>query len=192
MAHENIEVEIKIPLPPGEFSRVRKELERTSELKRSSSEVDTYFVPAHRDFLKNEYPSEWLRLGIRGGKAILNYKHWRPDNAETKTHCDEFETVVGSQETLRKILRALDFRELVTVEKERVVFVHGDSFEVALDDVKGLGCFIEIEALKDLGGVTATREKLFEFAAGLGIDAARELEDKRGYPYQLMKKKGLL
>ena len=63
-------------------------------------------------------------------------------------------------------------------------------FEISLDSVKELGHFIEIEAMKDFGGVEATREKLFEFAKNLGVDTSNL--DLRGYPYQLMKKKGLI
>ena len=64
-----------------------------------------------------------------------------------------------------------------------------DEFEIGLDTVKDLGFFIEIESIKDFGSVEKTRKKIFEFAELLGIDHSREL---RGYPFLLMKKKGLI
>ena len=76
------------------------------------------------------------------------------------------------------------------VDKERETFIFEDQFEIALDKVKELGFFIEIESLRDFGGVEETRTKLLEFAERIGIE--NPTLDKRGYPYELMKKKGLL
>lgn len=76
------------------------------------------------------------------------------------------------------------------MEKQRETYVFGSELEIALDAVDGLGYFIEIEAIKDHGSVEETRKKLFEFAAALGIDVSRA--DKRGYPFLLMKKNGLI
>ena len=67
---------------------------------------------------------------------------------------------------------------------------HKDEFEIALDKVKDLGLFIEIEAIKDFGSVEKTRRELFEFAKSLGINVKNV--DKRGYPYLLMRKRGLI
>ncbi|MFH0835568.1 MAG: class IV adenylate cyclase [Candidatus Micrarchaeota archaeon] len=191
MAHENVEVEIKIPVVEKKFAGVKSRLAERAEFVKESRQSDEYFTPAHRNFVEPAFPSEWLSIRERGGKTILNYKHWRPDNADVKTHCDEYETEVSDAARLRKLLDALDFRKLVTVEKKRLVYRVGNDFEIALDEVAELGFFIEIEALKDFGGVEATREKLFEYAGELGLDARKEFE-KRGYPYMLMKKKGFV
>ena len=84
----------------------------------------------------------------------------------------------------------LGFREMVTVKKHRERFVFKGDFEICLDSVEDLGYFIEIESLRDFGGVEKTRGKLLEFAEALGLKDQRM--DKRGYPYELMKKRGLL
>lgn len=76
------------------------------------------------------------------------------------------------------------------MEKERQIYVFENKFETALDKVKELGHFIEIEAIKNLGSVEKTREELHEFAERLGIDPSNE--DHKGYPRKLMLKKGLL
>ena len=59
-----------------------------------------------------------------------------------------------------------------------------------MDEVEELGFFIEIETTKDFGSVEVARKKIFELAKELGIDASDP--DKRGYPYLLMEKKGLI
>ena len=132
-----------------------------------------------------------MRIGKRGDKTILNYKHWYiPEGGDTGTHCDEFETYINDSEQMKKIFSSLDFKKLITVDKEREVYVFKDEFEIVLDVVKDLGHFIEIEAKKDLGSVEETRKKLFEFAKNLGVDTSKL--DKLGYPFLMMKKKGLV
>ncbi|GEM_PF-3640113 len=51
---------------------------------------------------------------------------------------------------LEKIFSALDFKKLITVDKKREVYLYKNEFEIAFDEVKNLGYFIEIEAKKIL------------------------------------------
>ncbi len=190
MAYENTEIEIKIALDEDSFLRLREKLNKIAKFMKTSQQSDTYFTPAHRNFMEPQFPFEWLSVRRRGNKAILNYKHWYPENSEDTTHCDEFETVIEKPEQLERMFSVLNFGELVTVEKHREIFVYNDEFGISLDTVKYLGYFIEIEALKDFGGVDTTRERLLEFARTLDLDTSSI--EKRGYPFQLMKKKGLL
>lgn len=190
MANDDVEVEIKVPLDGKEFSDAKEKLKSIAKYAESSSQADTYFSPAHRNFVEPEFPFEWLSIRKRGNKSFLNYKHFYPENAEAKTHCDEFETELGKSEQLEKLFSAINLQKLVTVEKERETYRFKDEFEIALDTVKNLGHFIEIEAIKNFGSVGAAREKISEFARNLGIDVSKA--DKRGYPYLLMKKKGLI
>jgi adenylate cyclase class 2 len=189
MAHKDIEVEIKLPVDESTFLSVKNKLKNTAAFVKNKREVDDYFTPAHRNFLSPQFPFEWLRLRKQDNSVIFTYKHYYPENAEIDTHCDEFESEIKNPEIFGKILKALDFKKLITVDKFREAYRTAD-FEFALDKVEELGYFIEIEALKDLGGVSATRERLFEAARNLGINISTF--DKRGYPYLLLKKKGLL
>ena len=190
MSNNNIEIEIKIPLDEKSFFKVKEKLEKIAKFVKNSHQIDEYFTPAHRNFLEPEFPFEWLSIRKRDDKVVLNYKHYYPENVEITTHCDEFETEIKNLDQLEKIFSVLNFKKLVTVEKEREVYVYNDEFEIALDKVKELGHFMEIEAIKFFGSVEATREKLFEFAKNLGIDISKT--DKRGYPYLLMKKRKLV
>ena len=189
MPVDDKEIEIKISLNEKEFLRARDETAKLAKFAGSSEQSDEYFTPSHRNFVEPRYPFEWLSIRKRAGKSILNYKHFYPENAEIATHCDEFEAEISDAEKLKKMLSSLNFRSLVTVEKEREVYL-SDDFEIAFDKVRDLGWFIEIEAVKNLGSVEETREKLFEFAKKLGINVSEA--DKRGYPYALMKMKRLI
>jgi adenylate cyclase class 2 len=190
MAHNDVEIEIKILLDKITFFKVKENLRKTAKFAKTSHQIDEYFTPPHRNFVEPRFPFEWLSIRQRGSKAILNYKHFYPENTEITTHCDEFETQIEKPDQLRKTFSALNFSSLVTVEKEREIYIYNDELEIALDTVKDLGYFIEIEAIKDLGGVEDTRKRLFEFAKNLGIGISKT--DLRGYPFLLMKKKGLI
>ncbi len=189
MAHQDTEIEIKIQVKEEAFFKVRERIKKIARLVRTSKQSDMYFNPPHRNFLQPKFPFEWLSIRSRGDKTILNYKHFYPENAEIHTHCDEFEMEISKPEQFQKIFSALNMLKLVTVEKEREAYVYGDEFEIALDTVKELGYFVEIEAAKSFGSVEETRKALFEFAKTLGIDTSKP--DERGYPYLLMEKKGL-
>ncbi|MBW2967246.1 class IV adenylate cyclase [Candidatus Woesearchaeota archaeon] len=189
MAVGNTEIEIKIPLEEKDFFRIKEHLRSRAKFVKSSHQVDEYFSPAHRDFLEPQFPFEWLRIGQRSGKTIVNYKHWYPENVDQTTHCDEFETEVHSPEQMRLIFGSLDLRPLITVDKLRETFIHDAGIEIALDTVKELGHFMELETIKDFGSVEAARDALFSLARDLAVDASVHVP--RGYPFLLMEKKGL-
>lgn len=190
MSHNDTEIEIKIKIDGNVFSKVRKKLEQTAKFEKKVRQSDEYFTPAHRNFVEPKFPFEWMSIRKRGDKTILNYKHFIPEDAEVHTHCDEFETEIKNSEGLKKIFSAVNMKSLVTVDKEREVFIYNGEFEVALDIVKDLGYFIEIETMRDFGSVEEARKRLFELAKSLGVDTSNP--DLRGYPYLMMEKKGLV
>jgi predicted adenylyl cyclase CyaB len=190
MAHDDIEVEIKLQLDKDSYQSVKEKLKALAEQKNTSHQIDEYFTPHHKDFLDYDYPYEWLRIGQRSGKTILNYKHWYPENECPFTHCDEFQTEVSCPERLRKIFKAIDMKPLVTVDKQRETFIYKDELEIVLDTVKDLGHFMEIETIKDFGSIEKAREQLFAFAKLLNLSTDKVVN--RGYPYLLMDKLGLL
>ena len=190
MAHNNIEVEIKIPLSKKEFVRIKNYLEKNSSFIKSSHHKDRYYTPKKGSFLDKKYPYEWLTMRERDGRVLFNYKHWYPENTKYTTHCDEYETEVKDSKSLAKMLIALNFKEFVTVEKKRLIFVYKGKFEIALDEVKNLGYFIEVEALKEFGGPTKAHEEILKFTKSLGLNQTKTVPG--GYGAELMRKKGLM
>ncbi len=190
MSHNDTEIEIKIKLDEGAFLKVRENVQNSAKFVKKVRQIDEYFTPAHRNFVEPRFPFEWLSIRKRGDKTILNYKHFVPENAEVHTHCDEFETEIKNPEGLKKIFSAINLKPLVTVDKERETYDYNGEFEIALDVVKDLGHFIEIEAMKEFGTVEKAREKLFKLAKSLGVDTSNP--DLRGYPFLMMEKKGLV
>lgn len=187
MANKDTEIEIKIKLDENDFLRIKKELDQIANYQNTSFEIDQYLTPTHRDFMKPKRPNEWLRLRKKEDKTSICYKHFYPEDAEIKTHCDEYETQIQDFEQINKILKALDFQKIVIVEKKRTTYNYNQEFEIGMDEVKELGHYIEIESIKDFGSVELTRQKLFEFAKKLNLDTSKA--EKVGYPYLLMQKK---
>ena len=126
--------------------------------------IDEYFNSPVEDYMKAKKPFKWLSLRKRFGKVILNYKHFFPETAKNFTHCEEFETKVDDFDKFRKFLLEIGHKSLVVVNKSRRAFCLNEEFEVAFDNIIDLGWFIEVEALKDFGGIDKTREKLFDFS----------------------------
>jgi predicted adenylyl cyclase CyaB len=189
MSKNRQEIEVKFKLDKESFFEIKQKISKIAKFVKNVNQKDEYISPPHRNFLAPKYPYEWLRIGERGSKTILNYKHFYPEDAEEKTHCDELE-FEADPERLRQMFSALNFKSNVVVEKTREIYNHNDEFEIGFDIVKELGYFIEIEAMKHAETVEKTRQKLVEFAKSLGIDI--ETSDKRGYPYMMMKLKGLI
>jgi len=190
MAHNNQEIEIKIKVDETLFYKLNEKLKTIANFIKTSSQQDEYFTPAHRNFLEPKFPGEWLSIRSRNNKVILNYKHFYPENAKVFTHSDEYETKIENSEQLNKIFSVLNLKKLITVDKKRTIYIYEDKFEIVLDQVKELGYFIEIEAIKDLGTVKDTRKKLFELAKELELNISKV--DIKGYPRLLLEKKELL
>jgi len=144
MANKNIEIEIIAHVedtkPLIEF------LEKNGSFQSEKRQVDEYFSPAHRDFISTRPVAEWLRLRNAEGEYSFNYKNWHFDKNCKSHYCDEFETKIEDIEPVKKILAVLSFKSLVVVDKLRKIWTYKD-FEIAVDSVKSLGNFVEIEYL---------------------------------------------
>lgn len=146
-------------------------------------QVDAYYNAPHRDFLVPDVISEWLRIRTEERGGSVNFKRFHPVEAVTKTHADEFETGVDDVEAVRRLLEALDFRPLVTVEKTRETYRLGD-VEVVLDKVTGAGDFVEFEHKGDADSVADATRRLESFVAALGVALGAPVD--RGYPHMLL------
>jgi len=190
MANREIEVEIKVPVSKKVFEKVRKHLKKNGKFLNSSYEIDKYFNAPHRNFLKKKHPTEYLRIRTKGSNGSFTYKNAYFNESGEKTHSDEFESKVDNPSQIEKILKVLNFDNFLTIDKKRETYTYKDEFEIALDKVKGLGYFVEIEATRNFGSNEQTLKKLFFLAEGMGIDTSRK--DKDGYALLLLKKKQLL
>ncbi len=136
--------------------------------------MDRYYQPTYRRFLKSsdETINEWLRIGIRENKKILNYKNWHQS-----MYCDEYEVEIDDEDNLNKIFLILGLEEIALVDKKRKTYIYQDKYEIALDAVEKLGNFIEIEVKKYDASAIQEYNELLKLAKHLNNI------DKREYPY---------
>jgi adenylate cyclase class 2 len=184
---KRIEVELKFPLL--NHTELTEKLKSIAKLeKKGDFQKDSYFTPAHRNFLSKKPVSEWLRLRESKKGFSLNYKKWH--NAVDKTVvCDEFETKIEDIDALRKLFENLNFRELIIVEKNRDIWNYKGT-EISIDKVKELGNFIEIEAKGNFSNIEEAKKHLYKILKELDAEVGEQ--DFEGYPYLLLKQKGLL
>ncbi|WP_024806018.1 class IV adenylate cyclase [Nocardia sp. BMG51109] len=178
-----IEIERKYALPdPGPLRAKLAEL-GAKPAGPSRRQIDAYYNAPHRDFLAPEAVSEWLRLRTADDGASLNYKRWHPVDVRVKTHADEYETPVGDAEAVRRLLIALDFTPMVTVDKTRETW-RLPEVEIVIDHVAAAGDFVEFEFKGDAEDVTDATATLDRFITDLGIDLGDTIN--RGYPHMLL------
>lgn len=183
----NVEVEIKIEI--DNFEEIKAKVAAVGKLIKSIKQVDDYYIPCHRDFFAQKpHPTEWLRIRTNPDKVIFEYDKSINKKENGEQECaEEYETEILNAEELRKILNFLDFRKVVTVDKQREYWDCGD-LEIALDKIEGLGSFIEAEAKGDFGNTAEAKKACLEFLSELGIKNAREIQINKGYPILLLEK----
>ena len=171
-----IEVEIKYPLKNPEVLRRRLGEGQVS------CQTDVYYTPAHRDFTSADPITEWLRVRITDQGASMTYKDWKKAGG---TSCEELETEISDPDALMDMFARLDLRKVAVVKKTRTTWKHDDT-EIALDDVEGLGSFVELESKGDFTDAEAATKHLQQVLADLALDVGEQ--EFRGYPYRMLEK----
>jgi adenylate cyclase class 2 len=138
---------------------------------------DLYFAHPARDFAATD---EALRLRVVGEENCVTYKGPKLD-ATTKTRREiEIPLAAGSMNAAGfcEILKLLGFkpvREVRKVRRAACLTYAGWPVDIALDEVDGLGRFVEIELTAETGSLEDARQVLEEIAEELGLtDGVRE------------------
>jgi adenylate cyclase class 2 len=134
-------------------------------------EIDVYYQHPARDFAVTD---EALRIRRKGCSGFITYKGPKLDST-TKTRReidlalpDDPAGLAGYAE----LLEALGFTPIAEVRKERRkarVAWQRRQVEASLDDVAGLGTFVELELLTQPEDVAAARQCLLSLADRLGL-----------------------
>lgn len=141
-----IEVELKLPIykrSATEASLVKEGFEAGDLIK----EYDLYFTGSSRDFIRSD---EALRirssenLTRRTSKSFLTYKGRKLDCVSMTRK--ELETGIEDAGTLKEILISLGYEDQYPVSKLRQYY-HRADVTACVDQVEGLGSFLELEIL---------------------------------------------
>ena len=164
------EVEQKHPVPGFEAVEARlAAMEAT--IGPPQEELDLYFAHPVRNFAETD---EALRIRRKGGKTLITYKGPKIDKA-TKTRREiELPLATGTEHVKGyvELLTALGFRKVAEVSKRRrggQVQWNQWSVELALDEVAGLGQYVELEIVAERDRLPAAQSALLELAAHLSL-----------------------
>ena len=116
-----------------------------------------------------------LRLRQKDDKAQVAHKQDHFDEAGSWIYSDELETEVGDHETFERLIAALGHQKLVRVEILKKTFLT-DEYEIVLEEVKDLGIFVEVEALRvsDEANIADVKDKIRKFLKSLGVEGNEE------------------
>lgn len=140
---------------------------------------DTYYRHPGRDFAITD---EALRIREEEGRSFITYKGPKLD-AETKSR-EELEVPLVDPKDLGVLLLRLGFEPVAVVEKRRRGYLVG-TLEVCVDEVKGLGQFLEVEA-RECQDLAEGKDRVLGLLETLGLD---QLE-RRSY-LELLLERGL-
>uniref|UniRef100_A0A7C3MBQ7 Class IV adenylate cyclase n=1 Tax=Archaeoglobus fulgidus TaxID=2234 RepID=A0A7C3MBQ7_ARCFL len=159
-----MEVEVKFPYSRDAEEKVRKIAKPVAE----KFEHDVYFSHPCRDFALTD---EAIRIRRDAEGITLTYKGPKVD-AETKSR-EEIKVRVDDFDAASRIFEKLGFKPVAEVKKIRRIYGFEDAI-ICIDDVEGLGKFVEIEIEAENLEV---KEKVFQIARLLGYsknDSIRE------------------
>ena len=149
-------------------------------------ESDLYYAHPLRDFARTD---EALRIRRVGAENRITYKGPKID-ATTKTR-KEIELALAPEEAgaaaWAELLEALGFQPVAEVRKSRrkaMVPWQGRRVEVSLDEVEGVGTFVELELTVPGGELDAARACIASLADALGLYGG----ERRSYLELLLEK----
>ncbi|NJE31154.1 class IV adenylate cyclase [Thermococcus sp. 18S1] len=150
-----MEIEVKFRI---DFNQARAAIESLgADFVREELQEDLYF---------SLHPHELLRVRRISnlGRSFLTYK--RIADPGRNEEFDEIEVEVSDFDGIVEILKRLGFREDIWIRKRRLVYqLDGVTFE--LNEVEGLGAFLDIEVISD--NVEEAKRRIWEIAGRLGL-----------------------
>jgi adenylate cyclase, class 2 len=174
------EIEVKIKV--DDLESVVTKLEALGcHLSAATEQRDVIFWPPTSDFLAPQAGNITMRIRYYPDRAVLTLKKQQTSEKDNL----EYETDIKEPDEVRAMLAALGFQPIVEVKKVRRKGIFED-YEICLDDVEGLGKYVELESLAgDDQNPSEVVEKLYMVLATLGLD--RTYAEDVSYPRQIYK-----
>ncbi len=167
-----MQYEVELKFPAADLPDIRDRLSQLgATITGPRLETDLYFAHPARDFRKTD---EALRIRSRAEQNFVTYKGPKID-ATTKTRREiELPVQPGPEaaEAWVALLETLGFTLAGEVRKSRLkaaVVWQGREVEGSLDDVQGLGTFVELELMVPAEGIEAAKDCIQSLARALGL-----------------------
>jgi len=180
-AEKSKQREIEVKARITDFDTVTKKLETLGcVFSESIQQEDTVYLPKGVGIDDVKKGVNALRIRKENNTYTLTLKQ----RQELSLDSIEKELVITDPRTMEEIITLLGFYTFQTVTKTRKKCNY-NNYLICLDEVEGLGKFIEVEQLSSKNG-GKTQEEMFQFLETLGIK--RENRATRGYDILLYKK----
>ena len=182
------EVELKFRVPEA-TSLLARLADFGVELGAPVEQVDRYFNHPCKDFAQTD---EAVRIRRTGESTRITYKGPKLD-AETKTRREielPLPSEIDSLSEFSTLLESLGFRRVTEVAKLRrkgILEFQSQSIEIAWDDVREVGQFIELELAADSETLDAARQTILAAAASLDLHQ----QERRSYLEMLLTARGV-
>ena len=178
-----IEVESKIAVSEKELREIREEIKKIGQFEQKKRKVDDYYALEN---LKT-YPKKSLRIRkINKGytvnfKQAIGYEKGMHAKREVEFHVDDINGFLA-------LISDFGFRKWLTKEKESEIYHIKPNLHIEINKLKGLGWFLEIEALvKKKEEIRAAEKEIEKIRKLLGVDKRKAI--KEGYTKQLWEKR---
>lgn len=189
MERKRIEIEAKFPLS-NKDEAINNLNNNAKKVENDNIQNDTYFTPAHENFLEKKPISEWLRLRKTNEETTINYKDWSNNSGNNKVSCKELEVGIDDYNGMLQILQCLDFKNIIEVNKLRNSWEYKDII-ISIDEIENLGTYIELEFKSNLFETEEDSLKyIINIINELNIVTGEQIF--AGYPQLVMQKKGIL
>jgi len=185
------EVEILVRLT-GDFEKAKDKLSQFN-FQGIKKTRDIYFFDPKRDNLKPNKKGtlkECFRLRSKGDRYYMTYKIDHFDDRAVWTYSDEHEVVMSNFDSAFEIINHLGLEQLIEIDYIQHIY-KTDIYEIVLEDVKGLGFFLEVERLlvEDGEDIVLVKNTIREFIISLGIKSE---ELHIGKPELMLKEKSFI
>ncbi len=167
-------IEVEVKAHASNLDEIEKKvIELGASREGEEYQEDLYFNAPHRDFARSD---EALRIRKikreNSDEKYITYKGPKMDKV-SKTR-KEIEVAVGDPSKVEDILQNLSFRPVATVCKNRIIY-RLDELIITLDNVHGVGDFVEIEKETPEGEDTKDAlNEIFATYSKIGIESGFE------------------
>lgn len=166
----SFEVELKFSLEDHAELMRRLEAMPGTKVHARVRQVDRYFNHPSRDFGET---NEALRIRMIGVETRVTYKGPLLDRVAKTRREIELRLADASDGELGEMLTLLGFREVRSVSKTRICVglqFENREVEIALDDVDGLGQFVELELVTNEADKDDARDCLLRLSSELSLN----------------------
>lgn len=126
---------------------------------------DAIFADAKYGAFEEFQPNKnLLRIRESNGKFFFTIKQPKANQMDSI----EYETEISNPEGMKETLLLMGYQEVIQVHKTRRKTNH-NGWEICLDEIDGLGSFVEVEKITDEADAEKVQNELFAFLEGLGV-----------------------